>query len=144
MSEIFYGQIGPIEYVRSQDGCHHQVKWEWMSLSQIKLVRVRVLGKMAKSKIDRIQDSCQHQDESEWISEVFFVQKGLIQDDRIQDGCHHQIESEWMSFSQIELVRVRVLCKMAKSKMTEFRMAEFKMASIIKLSQNEWVWIRLN
>ena len=24
------------------DGCHHQVKWEWMSLSQIELVWVRV------------------------------------------------------------------------------------------------------
>ena len=27
---------------RIQDGCHHQVEWEWMSLSQIKLVWVRV------------------------------------------------------------------------------------------------------
>ena len=27
---------------RVQDGCHHQVKWEWMSLSQIELVWVRV------------------------------------------------------------------------------------------------------
>ena len=25
-----------------QDGCHHQVEWEWISLSQIKLVWVRV------------------------------------------------------------------------------------------------------
>ena len=25
-----------------QDGCHHQVKWKWMSLSQIELVWVRV------------------------------------------------------------------------------------------------------
>ena len=27
---------------RIQDGCHHQVEWEWMSLSQIELVWVRV------------------------------------------------------------------------------------------------------
>ena len=27
---------------RIQDGCHHQVKWEWMSLSPIELVWVRV------------------------------------------------------------------------------------------------------
>ena len=39
-----------------------------------------------------------------------------------------------MSLSQIELVWVRVLYKMAESKM-----ADFKMAAIIKLSQNEWV-----
>ena len=27
---------------RIQDGCHHQVEWEWMSLSQIKLAWVRL------------------------------------------------------------------------------------------------------
>ena len=27
---------------RIQDCCHHQVKWEWMTLSQIELVWVRV------------------------------------------------------------------------------------------------------
>ena len=42
-----------------------------------------------------------------------------------------------MSLSQIELVWVRVLCKMAESKMAEFKMEELKMAAIIKL-------IRLN
>ena len=26
----------------------------------------------------------------------------------------------------------------------EFKMAEFKMAAIIKLGENEWVWVRLN
>ena len=57
----------------------------------------------------------------------FFVQNGWIQDGRIQDGCHHQI-------NQIELVWVRVLCKMAESKMVKF-----KMAAILKLSENEWV-----
>ena len=31
-----------------------------------------------------------------------------------------------------------------KSKIAEFMMAEFKMAAIIKLSDNEWVWVRLN
>ena len=46
---------------------------------------------------------------------------------------HHQVESEWMSLSQIELVWVRVLCKMAESKMAEFKMEEFKMVAIIKL-----------
>ena len=63
----------------------------------------------------------------------FFVQNSWIYNGRIQDGCHHQVESEWMSFSQIELVWVRVLCKMAESKMAEFNMEEFKMVAIIKL-----------
>ena len=71
---------------------------------------------------------------------------------RIQDGCHHQI-------NQIELVWIRVgvewECfwvnlwednKVSESKMAvaESKMAEFKMADIIKLSENEWVWVRLN
>ena len=35
-------QDGRIQDGRMQYGCHHQVKWEWMSLSQIELVWVRV------------------------------------------------------------------------------------------------------
>ena len=31
-----------------------------------------------------------------------------------------------------------------KTKMAESKMAKFKMAAIIKLSPNEWVWVRLN
>ena len=34
--------------------------------------------------------------------------------------------------------------KMAQHKMAKFKMPEFKMATIIKLSENEWVWVRLN
>ena len=67
------------------------------------------------------------------MSEVYSVQNGWIQDGGIQAGCHHQVELEWMSLSQIEIVWVRVLCKMAESKMVEFKLAEFKMAAIIKL-----------
>ena len=69
--------------------------------------------------------------QNEWVK-FFFVQNGWLEEGRIQDGWHHQVEWEWMSLSQIELVWVRVLCKMAES-----RMAEFKMAAIIML-------IRLN
>ena len=47
-----------------------------------------------------------------------------------RDGCHHQVEWEWMS---------EVYFCVAESKI-----AEFKMAAIIKLSENEWVWVRLN
>ena len=31
-----------------------------------------------------------------------------------------------------------------KTKMADSKMAKFKMAAIIKLSENEWVWVRLN
>ena len=33
---------------------------------------------------------------------------------------------------------------MAESKKAEFNMGEFKKATILKLSENEWVWISLN
>ena len=91
--------------------------------------------------------------ESDWLSlSQSFVENGWIQDGKIQDGYHHQI-------NQIELVWVRVgvewECfwvnlwednKVSESKMavSESKMAEFKMADIIKLSENEWVWVRLN
>ena len=64
MSEVFFVQmvginVGKCEWVsmkklrwlnprcgiqvgRIQDGCHHEVRWEWMSLSQIELVWVKV------------------------------------------------------------------------------------------------------
>ena len=31
-----------MQHGRIQDGCHHQVRWEWMSLSQIELVWVSI------------------------------------------------------------------------------------------------------
>ena len=40
--KFYYVQIGPIQDGRIQDGCLHQVEWEWMSLNQIELVWVRV------------------------------------------------------------------------------------------------------
>ena len=91
--------------------------------------------------------------ETDWTSlSQSIVQNGWIQDGRIQDGCNHKVK-------QIELVWVRVRVeeecfwgnlrednKVSQSKMavSESNMAEFKMADIFKLSQNEWVWVRLN
>ena len=90
----------------------------------------------------------------DFIENLYNIKKqdGRIQDGRIQDGCHHQVEWEWMSFSQIELVWVRVRVQWEcfwvnlreENKVSESNMAEFKMATIIKLSENEWVWVRLN
>ena len=39
---MFFVQDGWNQVGRIQDGCHHQVQWEWMSLSQNELVWVRV------------------------------------------------------------------------------------------------------
>ena len=95
--------------------------------------------------------------ENAWVK--FFYSNGSIQNGRIQDGWHHQVKWEWMSLGQIELVWVRVRVERecfwvnlrednkvfeSKMAMSESKIAEFKMAAIIKLSQNEWVWVRLN
>ena len=61
-------------------------------------------------------------------------------------------QNEWVKFfcanggnqSWKVWVSLRGNTKMAEFKMTEFKMAEFKMAVIIKLDENEWVWVRLN
>ena len=41
-------------------------------------------------------------------------------------------------------VNLKGKTKMADSNMAIFKMAEFKMATIIKLNENEWVWVRMN
>ena len=61
-------------------------------------------------------------------------------------------ENEWVKFfyanggnqSWQVWVSLRRNTMMAESKMTKFKMAEFKMDAIIKLGENEWVWVRLN
>ena len=47
----FFCANGWIQDGSIQDGFHHQVQSEWMSLSQIELDWVRVLCKMAESKM---------------------------------------------------------------------------------------------
>ena len=78
------------------------------------------------------------------MSEVFFVQNGWIQEAEFKIADIFKLSEKWMSLSQIELVWVRVLCKMAESRRAEFKMTVFKMAAITKLGKNEWVWVRLN
>ena len=108
---------------RFHDGHHHQVEWEWMSLSQIELVWIRV----------RVKGECF------WVNlreenKVFWIQhcSVWIWDGRIQDGCHHQVQWEWMSLSQFELVGVRVRVEWEcfwvnlreENKVSEFQNAE--------------------
>ena len=176
---------------RIQDCCHYQVKWEWMSLSQIELVWVRVRiergwfwvnlreenkvseSKMAGSKSNMAEFKMAaiiKLSQNEWVK-VFlckwsepilasvseferknyygWIQDGGIQVGRIQDGCHHQVESEWMSEGFLcahggnQSWKVWVSLR-GKTMMAESKLAEFKIAAIINLSENEWVWVRLN
>ena len=61
-------------------------------------------------------------------------------------------QNEWVKFycanggnqSWHEWVSLKENTKMVESKMAKFRMAEFKIPAMIKLNENEWVWVRLN
>ena len=108
-----------------------------MSLSQIELVWVRVRvewecfwdiprednkvseSKMAEFKMAAIIKLSQN----EWVKVV----------------CANDGNQSWQVW-----VSLKGNTKMAEYKMVKFKMAEFKIAAIIKLSQNEWVWVRLN
>ena len=154
---------------RIQDGCHHQVQSEWMTEVSFVLIVGTNLGKCkwVWEEILRFLNARwwnwtwqnsrwlpssswvrMNEFESDWISlSQSFVQNGWIQDGRFQHSCHHLVEREWMTLSQIELVWVRVLCKMAESKMAELKMTEFKMAATsIYVRRNEFEsdWISLS
>ena len=61
-------------------------------------------------------------------------------------------QNEWVDFlcanggNQTWQVQVtsRGHTMMAETKIAEFKKVIFKMAAIIKFSENEWVWVRLN
>ena len=84
--KFFFVENGWIHDGRIQDGCHHQVEWEWMSLCQIELVWVRVLCNMAESNMAEFKmtaiiklsqnewvcvGSNYFKSESEWSESVF-------------------------------------------------------------------------
>ena len=141
-----------------------------MSLSQIELVWVIVRmekdcfwvnlreenkvseSKMAEFKMAAIIKLSQN----EWVK-FFFVQ--MLETNLGRCEWVWEEKLRWLSLSQIELVwvrfRVESECfwvnlgeeiKVSESKMAvaESNIAEFKMAAIIKLSKNEWVWVRLD
>ena len=84
-AKVFFVQNGWI-----QDGCHHQVKSDWISLSHIELVWVRVCLEWESFWMNLREDN-----KSVWIQDGSV----WIQDGRIQDGYHHQVESEWIEWS---------------------------------------------
>ena len=124
---IFFVQNGWIKDGTIQHGCHHEVKWEWMSLSQIELVWVRVRvewecfwvnlrednkvseSKMAVAKMAAIIELSQNElkmaaiiklSEFEWMSEVFWMQDVKIHDGR-NSRCPSIIrmsQNEWVKF----------------------------------------------
>ena len=127
---------------RIQDGCHHQVESEWMSevflckwwggkwmseglfcanggnQSWQVWVSLRGKTKVAESQNSRWQNS-------RWLPSSSWVRM-------------NKFESDWISLSQSFVQNGWIQDE------NRIKMAEFKMAAIIKLNQNELVWVRLN
>ena len=57
----------------------------------------------------------------------------------------NEFESDWISLNQSQSAERECFWVNLReeNKVSESNMAEFKMAAIIKLSENEWVWVRL-
>ena len=137
-------QDGQILDGRIQDDCHHQVQWEWMSLSQIELVWVRVRIKwecfwVYLREDNKVSESKMAVSQSNMTEFKMAAIIKLSQNEWVKFFCAKGGNQSWQVW-----VSLRGNIKMAESKMAKFKMAEFKILAIIKLSENEWVWVRLN
>ena len=115
-----------------------------MSLSQIELVwvRVRVEWKgfwMNLREDNKVSESKMAVTESNMAEFKMAAIIKLSQNEWVKFFCANGWNQSWQVW-----VSLRRNTKMAETKMAEFRIADFKMAAIFKLSENEWVWVRLN
>ena len=137
---------------RIQDGYHHQVMWEGMSLSHIELLWFRVRlewecfwvnlredNKVSESKMAVSQFNMAEfkmaaiikLSQNEWVR--FFCANGG-EGNLIKFFCANGGNHSWQVWVSMR----------GKTKMVESKMAKLKKAAIIKLSKNKWVWVRLN
>ena len=147
----FFVQNGWIQDGRIQDGCHHQVKWELMSLSQIELLWVIVRMEWECFRLNlrednKVSESKMAVSESNMAEFKMAATINLSQNEWVKFFLFKMAESKMAEFKMAAIIKLSqnywvklFLCQMAESKM-----AEFKMATIIKLSKNEWVWVILN
>ena len=144
-------QDGRIHNGRMQDASHHKVQLEWMILSQIELVSVRV----------RVEGECfwvnLREDNKVSESQMAVAEYNMAEFKMV--AIIKLSQNEWVKFF-MQMVGSEVWVKYfscqwwdqsnqvwvsltGKTKMAEYNMAEFKMAAIIKLSQNEQVKVVL-
>ena len=157
-----------IQDSRIQDGCHYKVEWEWISLSQsfvqncwIQDGRIQDGCHHHINQIELVWIRVRVEWECFWVNlredNKVFDSKMAVSESKMADFKMAAIsklsQNEWVKFflcanggnqSWQVWVSLRGNTKMAESKLAKFMMAEFKMAAITKLSENEWVWVRLN
>ena len=80
--KFFFVQNGWTQDGRIQDGCHHQVQWEWMSLLEIKLVWVKV----------RVEEECF------WVN--------LREDNKVSESKMAVSESNMAEFKMAAIIKV--------------------------------------
>ena len=116
---------------RIQDGCHHQVKWEWMTLSQIELVWVRVRMEWECFWVNLREDNKVSEfkmavSESNMVEFKMAAIIKLSQNEWVKFFCANGGNQSWQVW-----VSLRGQTKMDESNMAKFKMAVFKMAAII-------------
>ena len=108
-----------------------------MSLSQIELVWVRVREEWECFWVNLREDNKVSESKMAEFKMAAIIK--LSQNEWVKFFCAKGGNQSWQVW-----VSLKEKTKVAESKMAKFKMAEFKMAVIIKLSENEWVWVRLN
>ena len=147
VSEFHYSEdeskMTEFKMAEFQDGHHHQVDWISLSQSggrvQVNLKKNRSLiptwqklkSKMAEFKMAAIIKLSQN----EWMKFLCKWWGGKVKVFSVQMVGTNLGKYGWVWEEKLRFLNPR---------WPEFKKAEFKMADIIKLSKNEWVWVRLN
>ena len=131
-------KMARIQDGRIQDGCHHQVKWDWMSLSQIELVWVRV----------RVEWDCfwvnLREDNKVSESKMVLSEFNLWQNSRWLPSSSWVTMNEWSFFVQMLGTNLGK-CEWVWEEILRWlnKLAKFKMARI-QDGCHDHSWVRMN
>ena len=137
-------QNGWIQDGKIEDGYHHEVKWECMSLSQIELDWVRVRMEWECFSMNPIEDN------------KVSVSKMAVSESKMAEFKMVAIiklsQNEWVKFFYLQMVGTKLgKCEWVwEEKLSRLNPKwpnsrwQIKMAAIIRSRENEWVWVRLN
>ena len=115
----------------------NEFELDWISLSQSQS-RVRVFWVNLRENY-KVSESKMAVSESNMAEIKMAAIINLSQNEWVKFFCTNGGNQSWQVW-----VSLKENTKMAESKMAKFKMAEFKIPAIIKLNENEWVWVRLN
>ena len=128
-----------IQHGRIQDGCHHQVEWEWMSLSQIELVWVRVRVEwecfwVNLREDNKVSESKMAVSESNMKNSRWLPSSSWVRMNEWSFFCANGGNQSWQVWVSLR----------GKTKMAESKMAKFKRIQDGCHHQVEWEWMSLS